>query len=144
MRLVIAIAITFSISYSWSCQFAEPIACKNPSLNFHKKSFGQLKEKLKSYGDILGKYSKSSKGRCSKANEIEFQIRFIEKYARKNNNHYCEEHVKVLVIQSESFIDLDSPDHKTIKSKKAKLKLIDSAMDVSEALVYYKNKHPLF
>lgn len=144
MRFFLAFVITFSLSYSWSCEFAEPIACKNPSLNLHKKSFIQLKDKLKNYGDVLVRYSKSNKSRCSKAKEIEFQIRFIERYAKRNNNRYCEEHVKVLVIQSESLIDLDSPDNKKVKSKQAKLKLIDSAMDVSEALVYYKNKHPLF
>lgn len=144
MRALLAIGIIVFASVGFACQFAEPIACKNPTLNLHKKSFGQLKQKLKNYGSVLGKFSKSSKSRCSKANEIEYQIRFIEKYAKNNNNYFCEEHVKVLVLQSESFIDLQSPDHKEIKNKNAKLKLIDSAMDVSEALVYYKNKHPLF
>jgi hypothetical protein len=144
MRLLLAIGVIVYSSLSLACQFAEPIACKHPTLNLHKKSFVQLKEKIKNYSATLGKYSKVSRGRCSKASEIQYQIRFIEKYAEKNNNYFCEEHVKVMILQSESFIDLQSPDHKGIKNENAKLKLIDSGMDVSEALVYYKNKHPLF
>lgn len=144
MRLLLAIGIIVFAPFGLACQFAEPIACKHPKLTLHKKSFDQLKVKLKSYSDTLGKYSKTSWNRCSKANEIQYQIRFIEKYAKNNNNYFCGEHVKVMILQSESFIDLQSPDHKGIKSEDAKLKLIDSAMDVSEALVYYKNKHPLF
>lgn len=146
MKIFILILIcTLSVPAS-ACQFAEPIACKSPSLTLHKRSFSELKKRLKNYGSMLERYSgqPKQKTRCSKSNEITYQIQFIEKYAQKNKNYFCEEHVKVLVIQSESLIDLANDDHKRIKSKKAKLELIDSAMDVSEALVYYKNKHPLF
>lgn len=137
--------VSFFVSTASACQFAEPIACKKPSLTLDKRSFGELKKRLKSYGSMLEKYSgQKKKVRCSKANEIDYQIRFIEKYAKKNRNSFCQEHVKVLVIQTESLIDLESADHKKITSKKARLQLIDSAMDVSEALVYYKTKHPLF
>lgn len=146
MKFFVVLALSFFSVSALSCEFAEPIACKRPSLALHKKSFAQLKQRLKSYGTMLEKLSGKPKRqmRCSKANEIDYQIKFIEKYAKKNNNYHCEEHVKVLVLQSETLIDLASDDHKRIKSKKAKLQLIDSAMDVSEALVYYKNKHPLF
>lgn len=145
-----AVFIFAFIIYSpaFACQFAEPIACKQPSLQLDKKSMGELKKRIKSYGSLLQQFSGLKKAdkklKCSKTNEIQYQIAFIEKYAKRNNNQFCEEHVKVLVLQSESLIDLSSSEHKRIKNKKAKLQLIDSGMDVSEALVYYQKKHPFF
>lgn len=149
MKTVVLLIAILSVScHSLACEFAEPIACKRPALTLHKPSMVELKKRLKSYGSLLKKFSgiKSSdkKAKCSKFNEIEHQIAFIEKYAKKNNNQFCEEHVKVLVIQSESLIDLSSAEHKKIKNKKDKLQLIDSGMDVSEALVVYQKKHPFF
>ncbi len=137
--------VTVSVS---ACEFAEPVACKNPSLTLNKQSMGELKKRLKSYGSLLQQLSglnkNGKKKRCSKSKEIEQQIAFIEKYAKRNRNQFCQEHVKVLVLQSEALIDLSSKEHQPIKSKKDKLRLIDSGMDVSEALVRYQKKHPLF
>jgi hypothetical protein len=139
-------AIIFSNS-AYSCEFAEPIRCKQPSLDLDKGTFDLLKKRIKSFGQVwennAGLKKKSSQFKCSKSKELDYQIKFIERFAKNNRNQYCEEHVKVLVIQAETLIDLSSSENKRVKNKRARLNLIDSAMDVSEALVYYKNKHPL-
>lgn len=145
--IILALSVSYALPAS-ACEYAEPIACKRPSLALHKQSMGELKKRIKTYGSLLQKFSglkkSDRKRKCSKTLEIENQMAFIEKYAKRNANQFCEEHVKVLVLQSESLIDHSSPEHKRIKNKKAKLQLIDSAMDVSEALVYYQKKHPFF
>ncbi|MCB9073848.1 MAG: hypothetical protein H6623_09515 [Bdellovibrionaceae bacterium] len=150
MRFLLFVFIYFGCGralYASTCTFIEPIICKNPSLELDKHTFEQLKKRVKNYRTVWEDNSnfkkKSKQFRCSKAKEIDYQLYFIEKFAKKNQNLFCEEHFKILILQTETLIDSQTAENQSIKGKKAKLQLLDSAMDVSEALVNYKRQHPL-
>ena len=58
MRHAMVFVFIFMIFGSaFACQFAEPIACKQPTLQLNKHSMGELRKRVKTYGSLLQQFS---------------------------------------------------------------------------------------
>jgi hypothetical protein len=136
-----------------ACQLAPLNSCKSQEkVKLEKNTFAALEKTVLKYQSLLDrnikkspKIKSSSKKNgaagCFDYHFSGFYFKAIREFARKNRGLFCSSHLPLLYSSIHGLIDRKSSETSLVKEEKAKMDLLEQAMNVSEALLYFKNKH---
>lgn len=131
-------------------------ACaRHAMVSLEKKTFNQLDQRTKAYQKKLNKHLARAmkiavpwKGQappqvssCFNNHFSDYYLNSVKAFARSHRGMICGAHVEAISNQVMTLIQRTSPEYQMIKEERARQDLLNQAMDVSEALLYFKNKH---
>jgi hypothetical protein len=133
-----------------TCQLKPLNSCERQDLvKLEEKTFKDLDRGILRYQDLLDKHlAKLQKGKapaavnsCFSYHFTNYYLKAIRSFAKGNKGYFCSQHLPLLYSSINSLVDKNSVEGRLIKAEKAKMDLLEQAMNVSEALLYFKNKH---
>jgi hypothetical protein len=154
------IFLIFALSSGLPALAASKSACKpetftpcsrsHDTVPLEELTFNRLDKDLSTYRNLRSKYLKAAfkkkrkpknLSRCFDTNYAKFYMDSLRKMARKNQGRICSAHLRPLYSSIDSLVNQKSEEANFIRDENAKMALLTQAMEVSEALLYFKNKH---
>lgn len=152
MQFLIPILLIFLSSPVWACRPMplEQECARNQRIKLEMKTYkglsknvGIFQTKLDRYLDKAFKVNPDRRGLTSCFNNhfSEYYLKGIQQFAKSNKGYFCSTHLPLLYYSIDQMTSRTSLEVKKIVNEKAKMDLLNQAMNISEALLYFKNKH---
>lgn len=156
IKLLVGFLFLFaSASIAEACKPRPLEACARQSLvNLEKSTFNKLDQRTKAYQKKLDKHLARAikaavpwKGKplkmdsCFNNHFAVYYLDAMKSFSRSRRGMVCSAHLDTVSSQIMTLIQRTSPEYQMIREERARQDLLNQAMDVSEALLYFKNKH---
>jgi hypothetical protein len=153
LKVIIILSLFYLGNTAQACQLAPLNSCRaEEKVQLEKTTFTALEKTVLRYQDLLDrnikkpqkvKNSRKANGAagCFDYHFSGYYFKAIREFAKKNRGLFCSAHLPLLYSSIHGLVDRKSSETALVKNEKAKMDLLEQAMNVSEALLYFKNKH---